>query len=123
MSAKNEYEAAVNDLLSFCDKETELEVEIINDRYPLIVVFTPKSQVSLLEQSDENGMLLVSVGLTCGVESTLAFKLEEKVLRKLIKLAAKIGIVYYHAFREDAYLDERAEQMQRKYAERSTRSN
>ena len=57
------------------------------------------------ENVDENGEindLTVTVGLSTTVKSTLKFKMDSKLLKKLIKLAEKVGTLYYQAFRESA---------------------
>ena len=52
---------------------------------------------------DENGEvndLTVTIGLSTAVKSTLKFKMDAKLLKKLIKLAENVGDLYYHAYRE-----------------------
>lgn len=100
------YEAAVESLQKFCEKETEVMPNILDDGYPVRVQFIPKPQLSVFgnENVDENGEfndLTVTVGLTTAVKSTLKFKMDSKLLKKLIKLAETVGSLYYHAFREE----------------------
>lgn len=104
--AQTTYEAAVDHLQKFCEKETELQPIILDDGYPVRVQFIPKPQLSMFgnENVDENGEfndLTVTVGLTTDVKSTLKFKMDSKLLKKLIKLAETVGSLYYHAFREE----------------------
>lgn len=104
--AWNEYIGAKEALLKFCEKFTELTPYVLDDQYPIRVQFIPNSQFSIFgnENVDENGEindLTVSVGLTTAVKSTLKFKMDSKLLKKLIKLAETVGTLYYHAFREE----------------------
>ena len=104
--AQTMYEAAVDSLQKFCEKETELLPRILDDGYPIHVQFIPKPQLSVFgnENIDENGEvndLTVTVGLSTDVKSTLKFKMDSKLLKKLIKLAETVGSLYYHAFREE----------------------
>lgn len=104
--AQTMYEAAVESLQKFCEKETEVMPNILDDGYPVRVQFIPKPQLSVFgnENVDENGEfndLTVTVGLTTDVKSTLKFKMDSKLLKKLIKLAETVGSLYYHAFREE----------------------
>ena len=104
--AQTTYEAAVDSLQKFCEKETELIPSILDDGYPIHVQFIPKPQLTVFgnENIDENGEvndLTVTVGLTTSVKSTLKFKMDSKLLKKLIKLAEMVGSLYYHAFREE----------------------
>ena len=104
-AAKTEYDAAVKALNKFCEKHTDLEALILDDEYPIRVQFLPNSQISLFGEDniDENGevnALIVTVGLTSSVRSTLKFKMDSKLLKKLIKLAEQVGHLYYQAYRE-----------------------
>lgn len=104
-AAKTEYDAAVKDLKKFCEDQTDLEAYILDDEYPIRVQFLPSSQMTLFgnENVDENGEvndLTVTVGLSSAVRSTPKFKMDSKLLKKLIKLAENVGRLYYQAFRE-----------------------
>jgi len=104
-AAKTEYDAAVKALKKFCDDHTDLEAYILDDDYPIRVQFLPSSQMRLFGEDnvDENGEvndLTVTVGLSSAVKSTLKFKMDSKLLKKLIKLAENVGTLYYQAFRE-----------------------
>lgn len=103
--AQTTYEVAVEHLQKFCEKETELQPIIRDEQYPVQVQFIPKSQLTIFgnENIDENGEvndLTVTVGLSTDVKSALKFKMDSKLLKKLIKLAETVGSLYYHAFRE-----------------------
>ena len=103
--AQTEYETAVKSLQDFCDKNTGLTPIVMDSEYPIRVQFIPDNQLSMFEDEEninENGEfndLTVSVGLTTSVKSTLKFKMDSKLLKKLIKLAETVGTLYYHAFR------------------------
>lgn len=104
--AQTTYEVAVEHLQKFCEKETELQPIIRDEQYPVQVQFIPKPQLSVFGNAniDENGEvndLTVTVGLSTDVKSTLKFKMDSKLLKKLIKLAETVGSLYYHAFREE----------------------
>ena len=106
-AAQTEYEAAVKDLVKFCEDHTDLTAIIMDDAYPIRVQFLPNAQLNFFgnENIDENGEvndLTVTVGLSTAVKSTLKFKMDAKLLKKLIKLAETVGTLYYHAFRERA---------------------
>lgn len=101
------YEAAVADLENYCERECELVPDVRCDSYPFRVSFLPSPQMSLFDDGnvDENGEIcemIVTVGLAVTVKSTLEFKMESGKLRKLIRLAEKLGHLYYQAFREAA---------------------
>lgn len=114
--AQSEYESAVEKLRQFCEYSTDLTPHIIDDEYPIRVQFIPDPQLSLFTEDnvDENGEvndLTVTVGLSTTVKSTLKFKMDSKLLKKIIKLAETVGNLYYHAFREscDGALDREPE--------------
>ena len=105
--AQNCYESAIDELRKYCEKETDLAVVILDQKYPFRVQFIQDPQQTFFgyENVDENGEIndmTVTVGLTTTVKSTLKFQMESKELKKLIKLAEKLGDLYYHAFREEA---------------------
>ena len=104
-AAQTEYNASVKALKKFCEDQTELEAYILDDEYPIRVQFLPKSQLTLFgdENVDTNGEvndLTVTVGLSTCVKSTLKFKMDSKLLKKLIKHAETVGNLYYQAYRE-----------------------
>ena len=99
-----EYENAVKDLLKFCEDNTDYSVVIKEDVYPFRVQYIPNMQLSVFgdENVSEDGEIndmTVEVGLNTKVQSTLKFKMDSKLLKKLIKLAEKTDIIYYHAYR------------------------
>ena len=101
------YEAAVDALHKYCEKETDLSAVILDEEYPFRVQFLPDMQQTIFgnENVDEDGVindLTVTVGLTTTVKSTLRFKMDSKQLKKLIKLAEAVGNMYYQAYREEA---------------------
>lgn len=105
--AATEFDAAVKDLKKFCEDHTDLDAYILADEYPIRVQFIPKDPDQLTmfgnDNVDENGEvndMTVTVGLGSEVKSTLKFKMDSKLLKKLIKLAEKVGTLYYQAFRE-----------------------
>lgn len=114
--AQNCYEEAVARLKNYCDEETELTAEIIEAEYPFRVKFVPDYQLTMFDsctgepanvdtetgEIKDPGELTITVGLTTTVKSTLTFKMDSKMLKKLIKLAETVGTLYYHAFRERA---------------------
>ena len=111
--AQNNYQVAVEQLATFCYENTDLQAVILDDVYPFRVQFIPEKQLSLFGNAnvDENGELhdmTVTVGLSTTVKSSLNFKMDSKLLKKLIKLAENVGTLYYHAFREAA--DHQAEE-------------
>lgn len=101
MKAKVEFEAARDALMGYCEKATVYVCEVKTDTYPIKVVFTPNTaQEAMFHENRNHGVLEVEVGLDTKVSSTLAFKMDSELLKKLIKNAEKIAFLYYHAFRE-----------------------
>lgn len=104
--ARNSYKSAVEALRKYCDEKTELSPVIVDIEYPFRVQFFPDTQMSMFgdENIDENGEinhLEVTVGLTTTIKSTLKFKVDAKLFKKLVKLAETTGNLYYQAFREE----------------------
>ena len=101
MRAKNEYEAARDALMQYCEKATDYVCEVKESAYPLKVVFTPnEAQEAMFNETRSYGVLEITVGLDTKVRSTLEFQMDSDLLKKLIKNAEKIAFLYYHAFRE-----------------------
>lgn len=99
-----EYESAVKDLKKFCKENSDLSVVIDEREYPIKVQFFPDpEQIQMVEENiDEGGAvgeMTVTVGLSTTVKSTLRFKMNSKILKKIIKGAERVGQTYYHAFR------------------------
>lgn len=105
-AAQTEYDAAVKALMKFVEDSTDLNAEILTETYPIRVQFIPKRQLTLFgdenidKETGEVNDMTVTVGLTTSVKSTLKFKMDAKLLKKLIKLSETVGTIYYHAFRE-----------------------
>lgn len=100
------YESAVKELQDFCDKNTSLIPAVIDERYPVQIQFLPDHQMSIFseENIDRNGEikdLTITVGLSTTITNTLSFKLPAAQLKKLIKQAETVGLLYYQAFREE----------------------
>ena len=103
--AQSAYKAATEALLQFCETSTDLTPVIMDEVYPFRVQYIPEQQMTMFENEniDENGEvndLTITVGMTTSVKSTLKFKMDSKLLKKLIKLAERVGDLYYHAYRE-----------------------
>lgn len=106
MELQSEYVIAVENLQKYCEEHTDLIPCIVDYEYPFRVDFVPDPQLSLFTEAntDENGevnQLMVTVGLTTSVRSTLKFKMDSKTLKKLIKYAEKIAFLHYHEFRAE----------------------
>ena len=101
MKAKTEFEATRDALMGYCEKATDYVCEVKTDEYPIKVVFTPNTaQAAMFNENRNHGVLEVEVGLDTKVSSTLAFKMDSDLLKKLIKNSEKIAFLYYHSFRE-----------------------
>lgn len=105
--ARNSYKSSVEMLVKYCDEKTDLSPIIVDTEYPFRVRFYPDPQQSFFgnDNIDENGeinYLEVTVGLTTTIKSTLKFKLDAKLFKKLVKLAETAGNLYYQAYREEA---------------------
>lgn len=101
MRAKNEYEAARDALMQYCEKATDYVCEVKESAYPLKVVFTPNdAQEAMFDENRSYGVLEITVGLDTKVRSTLEFQMDSDLLKKLIKNVEKIAFLYYHSFRE-----------------------
>lgn len=102
-----EYKSAVEDLKKFCKENSDLSVVIDEREYPIKVQFFPDpEQIQMVEDnvddSGEVGEMVVTVGLSTTVKSTLRFKMPSKVLKKIIRGAERVGATYYHAYRAAA---------------------
>lgn len=95
------YDAAVESLAKFCEEEAGMEAEILTDRYPFRVRYTPSGQVTI-DGEAAKGEITVSVGLTTVVSSCIVFTMPAKTIKKLAALAEKVGDIYYQMFREEA---------------------
>lgn len=93
-------------LVDYCIKNTDFEAEINEDSYPFAVRYRSTAQLTISEdgetRTEKGGDLIVIVGLSSKVKSTLKERIDAKLLKKLIKLAENAALAYYHAFREAA---------------------
>ena len=107
---KKEYDAAVERLCKFCQENTELECSVDDSKYPICITFLPNRQLTLFSENvDEDGAvndMSVIVGLSTKVQNSLNFKMSSDLLKKIIKKAEKVGMLYYHAFRAEADREE-----------------
>ena len=115
IAAQNKYADAVNELKDFCEDNTELDVTILDKEYPFRVQFRPSAQINFFGNENVNddgdiNDLTVTVGINTAVKSTLRFKMGANLLKKLIKMAEKVGELYYHAYRERADVDQEGEE-------------
>ena len=113
MNAKYEFEAERNNLMKFCEAQTDYLCEIRHKDYPLAVVFTPNPQLGVfaenIDEDGEIGEMTISCGLDTVVKSTLKFSMDATLVKKFIKSAEKIAFLYYHAFREEAWIVQKME--------------
>lgn len=104
--AQIEYQMIKAALIDYCQKNTDFEPEILEERYPFRVRYRSTVQLQLSDdggtRAESDGDLVVIVGLSSKVKSTLTFRIDAKLLKKLIKLAENAAFAYYHAFREAA---------------------
>lgn len=110
---KKEYDAAVERLCKFCKEHTDLECTVNDSKYPICITFLPNPQLTVFDDNvDEDGAvndMTVTVGLSTVVKSSLNFKMGSDLLKKIIKKAEKVGLLYYHAFRAEADREEEDE--------------
>lgn len=105
--AGRHYETLVGELEEYCERETEVCAVVLDEHYPLRVQFVPNPQCSMIDHNNisKDGVindLTVTVGLSTVVESTLNFEMDSKSLKRLMRLAEKLGHAYYQAYREAA---------------------
>ena len=103
--AMKAYESAVAALNKFCAENTRLVAIVKSDDYPLQVQFVPDPQGDIFgsENVHEDGTvneIVVTVGVKTEASSSLIFRTESKVFKKLIKLAESAGLLYYQAYAE-----------------------
>ncbi len=96
------YEAAAEALLKFVETYTDMGAEILTEKYPFSVHFTPNEQITMFDTEGELNDLTVTVGISTSVKSNLKFKMDAGLLKKLIRLSEKAGSLYYIAYREGA---------------------
>lgn len=110
MEACKEFSATVADMEKFCNEETGLRFILDTTIYPIQIRFKPIAvQQSIFEryvegggENEQLGSIDISIGISTKVKSTLNFRMEADLLKKLIRKAEKIGVLYFQAFRERA---------------------
>lgn len=105
--ARSAYAKALENLREFCEDNTDFNVAVLADKYPVRFTFEPIRQMGMFDEEniDENGeigSLTITAGLSTSVKSTMKFHVPAALLKKLIKLCEKAGNLYYHSFREEA---------------------
>ena len=105
-SAMKAYESSVAALNKFCAENTRLVSIVKSDDYPVQIQFVPDPQQDMFsnENVHEDGTvneIVVTVGIKTEVCSSLIFRTESKVFKKLIKLAETVGLLYYQAYAEE----------------------
>jgi len=103
MSATDKYLRGIEALREFCEEEAALDVKIFTEEYPIKYVFAPREaeQLTLDGDSDEGeGEMIITCGLKTSINNSLKFSIEAPTLKKLLRLAEKTSILYYHSFCE-----------------------
>ena len=95
-------------LKEYAKREAGLAVRIFAAEYPWRATFYPDDEMSIFDGSDcdENGELrniTISTGLTLELHSSMGFRLDASIFKKLISLTDKCGQLYYVACREIEY--------------------
>lgn len=98
---------SVEDLKKFTRENTDFEVEIDADGYPIRFVFSPSEnamQESLFE-TDENvavGQMIVTYSSTgTGVDLGLKCHMQAEILKKLLSKCAGVGEAYLHGYKAE----------------------
>lgn len=91
------YEAAAEALLKFTEISTDMGAEILTEKYPFSVHFTPNEQITMFDTEGELNDLTVTVGISTSVRSNLKFKMDAGLLKKLIRLSEKSRIAVLHS--------------------------
>lgn len=99
------YQIAELKLQKYAKEEAQMRATINSGEYPWRVTFYPDDEISIFdkEQVDDNGELkhvTVTVGVSLTIDSTLEYKLDASVLKKLLSLSLKCGTLFYVAYRE-----------------------
>ena len=103
MSATDKYLRGIEALREFCEEEAALDVKIFTEEYPIKYIFTHKDsdQLTLDEDPVEGeGEIIITCGLKTSINNSLKFSIEAPTLKKLLRLAEKTSILYYHSFCE-----------------------
>lgn len=103
--AMKAYESALKSLDKFCSENTQLIAVVKSNEYPVQIRFVPDPQQDMFGNKNvhEDGTvneIVVTVGVKTEVSSSMIFRTESKVFKKLIKLAESAGLLYYQAFAE-----------------------
>lgn len=99
------HDSAAQALKDFCEYNTDFEVEISTDCYPMKFIFTPRedaAQESLFETDADGAVGEIVVTYSCGgtrVDFGLKCRLQTAVLKKLLNKCAVCGETYLHAFK------------------------
>lgn len=102
------YQAKEIALKEYARKEARLSACVSANEFPWRVTFYPEDEISIFDNHapDETGEIrniTISTGLTLDIQSTLGFRLDAAVFKRLISLADKCGQLYYVACREEQF--------------------
>lgn len=105
MAALDDFNTALADLKNYAFKEASLEAVFDGKKYPCSILFVPDTQMDLFEQNCSEGGEIDFLRVTAQtdavfVENTMSFSIEERTLKKLIRLAGQCCNLFYHAYRE-----------------------
>ena len=105
MSALDDFTSALAELKNYAYKEAELEAVFDGKNYPCSILFMPDSQTGLFEENcnedgEVGGLRVTAQTCTTVVENSMAFTIEDRTLKKLVRLAAQCCNLFYHAYRE-----------------------
>ena len=108
MKAKDYYDQAVAELKKFCADNTNFDVQVVEEIYPLEVHFVPSAtQLSffpdraIVMNRGEIGFISVVCGIEPTVKISLKLAIENSLLKKMISKAETIGKLYLHRLREE----------------------
>lgn len=107
MKAKDYYDQAVAELKKFCADNTNFDVQVVEEIYPLEVHFVPSAtQLSFFpdqytNEDGEIGFISVACGIEPTVKISLKLAIENSLLKKMISKAETIGKLYLHQLREE----------------------
>lgn len=108
--ARDAYKESILELQKFTEKNTTLEMRLIDSGYPLLIQFVQDPQQTLFDEDEDGepeGAMVVCCGIEPSVASTLRFQMDAAILRKLIKMSETVGRCYYLQFRE-GYIEDKA---------------
>lgn len=96
---------AVDDLKKFTRENTDFEVSIYTDGYPIRFVFTPSENAmqECLFEADENGvigeMVVIYSSTGTGVDLGLKCHMQADILKKLLGKCVSVGEAYLHGYK------------------------